>query len=99
MGMDLIQTVEVGNTITLVLTLKEPNGTPITNCTNHVIKVYKPNHTQSDGDYTSPTNNSDGTYTQKIFISPTDPKGFWYIEWNIVYNGDPQRKRYDFRTE
>jgi uncharacterized protein YfaS (alpha-2-macroglobulin family) len=91
-------TISLGNCMRVKLALKDFNGQLITNCTNHIIQLIKPDGTRKESDYTSPTNNGDGTYTQDLFIELTDPTGVWSIDWQITYNDLPSRVLMVFRV-
>lgn len=88
------------NTIRVTMTLTELDGTTLLiDCNDHVIKLMKPDGVQKGDDYTEPTNNADGSYTQDIIIDEDDLSGIWSIDWRIIYNLKPSRDITNFKVE
>ncbi len=87
------------NTIRCTLTLYEfDRTTPITDCSTHSVKAVEPDGTEHSEE-TSPTNNSDGTYTQDFIILNTDPLGVYDLIWSITYDAKPSTEKVQFKVK
>lgn len=87
------------NTVKATMSLYKFDGiTPITDCTTHSIKVIDPDGKVHSED-TTPTNNTDGTYTSWVNIIITNPLGVYDFIWSIVYDSKSSTEKVQFKVE
>jgi len=92
------ETLEIEATCTDFGTDDEPGG-PITP-DSHLIKLFKPDGTQSGIDATTPTlvgEEGSGVYTQRFPIPADGPDGIWTVKW--VYDVSGEKKPARFRVK